>query len=527
MVFSSLEYFVFFFVVCLLFGASEKLIHKDSVRQALLLLASLFFYAWAGVEFLPFIAFSVLTTWAASLLIERLSLKADSGGKTALAAIAVLANLALLFVFKYLNFASDIVASLLGAAGITVKARHFSLILPLGISFYVFQSISYVIDVYRGTAKAERSLLCYALYVCFFPQLLQGPIERAGDLIVQFKRPCPFDYARVASGLKLFAFGLFKKACVADKLAVYVNYVWARTDTSSGSSLLLATFFYAMQLYADFSGYVDMAAGAARILGFDLSANFDHPYFSRTVAEFWRRWHITLGSWFRDYLFYPLLRKLNGSLGKGLKRRVGKGAAKNVPTVLALAVVWFSTGLWHGANLTFIAWGVWHGFFIILETLAAKKCSSLKATLHIAGDEAWFKAFQTLRTFVIVCAGYVFFRSANMADALTVFGKFTHIASELTEELPRLVGQVGGVDALRDFFMVKGEIFGGFKGMLVAFCLTLVLFAEESLTWHKSGFAYINALPFVARWIFYWTVTFTIVYFLSESDSANFLYFEF
>ena len=448
-------------------------------------------------------------------------------GGAALAAIAVLANLALLFVFKYLNFAGDVVASLLGAVGVTLKARHFSLILPLGISFYVFQSISYVIEVYRGTVKAERSLLCYALYVCFFPQLLQGSIERAGDLMVQFRRSCPFDYARVAAGLKLFAWGLFKKACVADKLAVYVNYVWRDVEMSSGCCLLLATFFFAVQLYADFSGYTDMAAGAAKVLGFDLTANFDHPYFSRTVAEFWRRWHITLGSWFRDYLFYPLLRKLSGSLGKGLKRHWGKAAAKNVPTVLALVVVWCATGLWHGANLTFIAWGLWHGFFIILETLAAKRCAHLKATLHIGGNEAWFVAFQTLRTFIIVCAGYVFFRSASMADAISVFAKFTHIADELTSELPRLVGQVGGVDALRDFFMVKGEVFGGFKGMLVAICLTLVLFAEESLTLRKSGLVRIQSLPFAVRWLFYWTVTFTIVYFLSESDSANFLYFEF
>lgn len=524
MVFSSLEYFVFFFVVCLLFGASEKLIHKDTPRQALLLLASLFFYAWAGVEFLPFIAFSVLTTWAASLLIERLSLKANSGGG-ALAAIAITANLALLFVFKYLNFASDIVASLLGAAGITLKARHFSLILPLGISFYVFQSISYVIDVYRGTVKAEHSLLCYALYVCFFPQLLQGPIERAGDLMVQFRQNCPFDYARVASGLKLFAFGLFKKACIADKLAVYVNYVWGDVAMSSGCCLLLATFFFAVQLYADFSGYTDMAVGAAKVLGFDLTANFDHPYFSRTVAEFWRRWHITLGSWFRDYLFYPLLRKLSGSLGKGLKRRVSKAAAKNVPTVLALVVVWCATGLWHGANLTFIAWGLWHGFFIILETLASKKCAHLKGALHISGDEAWFVAFQTLRTFVIVCAGYVFFRSASIADAISVFGKFTHIASELTSELPRLVGQVGAMPAVRVFFALTA--FRNFESMALCMIATLALFGIEACTRNRNGLAWLRAKPPIVRWLLYWCSVLLIVDALMEGQSADFMYFAF
>ena len=525
MVFSSLEYFVFFFVVCLLFGASEKLIHKDTVRQALLLAASLFFYAWAGVEFLPFIAFSVLTTWAASLLIERISFKADTRGKTALTAIAVLANLALLFIFKYLNFASDIVTSLLGAVGVTLKARHFSLILPLGISFYVFQSISYVIDVYRGTIKAERSLLCYALYVGFFPQLLQGPIERSGDLMVQFKRSCPFDYARVASGLKLFAFGLFKKACVADKLAVYVNYVWGDVEMSSGCSLLLATFFFAVQIYADFSGYTDMAVGAAKVLGFDLTENFDHPYFSRTVAEFWRRWHITLGSWFRDYLFYPLLRKLSGSLGKTLKRRVGKGAAKNVPTVLALAVVWCATGLWHGANLTFIAWGLWHGFFIILETLTSKRCAHLKAALHIAGDEAWFVAFQTLRTFIIVCAGYVFFRSASMTDAIAVFAKFTHIASEITGELPRLVEQVGAIPAVRVFFAFTS--FRTLGGMILCMVSLLALFAIEVYTLRKSGLERLQTLPLVVRWFAYWCVVLFIVDALMESQAANFMYFAF
>ena len=359
----------------------------------------------------------------------------------------------------------------------------------------------------------------------FFPQLLQGPIERAGDLMVQFRRSCPFDYARVASGLKLFAFGLFKKACVADKLAVYVNYVWGDVEMSSGCCLLLATFFFAVQIYADFSGYTDMAAGAAKILGFDLTANFDHPYFSRMVAEFWRRWHITLGSWFRDYLFYPLLRKLSGSLGKGLKKYWGKAAAKNVPTVLALAVVWCATGLWHGANLTFIAYGLYHGFFIILETLASKKCAHLKATLHIAGDEAWFVAFQTLRTFVIVCAGYVFFRSANMADALTIFGKFTHIVRELTSELPRLVGEFGTVPAVRDFFALTS--FRNFESMALCMIATLALFGIEVCTRNRNGLTWLKARQPIVRWLLYWSTVLLIVDALMEGQSADFMYFAF
>ncbi|GHT56190.1 hypothetical protein FACS1894109_04410 [Spirochaetia bacterium] len=346
--FTTWQYLAFLPIVFILYYAITAINKQwsNKVSQVMLLAASLFFYACWNPVYILLILFSVLVTWVSGIMMEG---KSQKYKKLVLIASLVI-NLGILFFFKYFNFFADQFGRVTA-----LPVPNFNMLLPVGISFYTFQALGYSIDVYRGTIQTERDFINYALFVTFFPALVAGPIERTAHLLPQFKVNNTFDYGKVASGLKLAAWGMFKKVVIADRIAVYVNAVYAAPDTFPASSIALAVFFFAIQIYCDFSGYSDIAIGSARALGFNLTANFRHPYFAHSIADFWRRWHISLTSWFKDYIYIPL-----GGNRRGLLRQCG-----NILVVFALS------GLWHGAAWHFVAWGALHGLLQVIERLAS------------------------------------------------------------------------------------------------------------------------------------------------------------
>ena len=301
MLFNSLEFCIFFPIIFTLYFLSTHKIKRNLVSQIILLTASLFFYACWNPSYLALILISVIITYLSGVYMEKYEAK-----KKLILTVSLVSNLAILFFFKYYNFFVDSVHSASTILGCEITIPNFNVLLPVGISFYTFQALGYSIDVYNKKIEAEKNFITYALFVTFFPQLVAGPIERTKNLLGQFKVDYKIDYERITSGLKLCAWGYFKKVVVADRLAIYVNGIYNNVEGSTGSALALATFFFAFQILCDFSGYSDIAIGVSRVLGFNLMKNFNRPYFSKSIPEFWRRWHISLSTWFKDYLYIPM-----------------------------------------------------------------------------------------------------------------------------------------------------------------------------------------------------------------------------
>lgn len=318
-------------------------------------------------------------------------------------------NLAILFLFKYFNFLAMNIETALQASGFAVNMPKFALLLPVGISFYTFQALGYSIDVYRGTVKIERDFPTYALFVSFFPQLVAGPIERSQNLLPQFKQQHRFDYDAVMSGVKLMVWGYFMKLVLADRCGIYVDTIFNNVDKHNGGSYLVASLLFPFQIYGDFAGYSLIAIGVARVLGFRLMENFHRPYFACTIGEFWHRWHISLSTWFKDYVYIPL----GGN-------RVGK--LRNYFNLLITFVV---SGIWHGANWTFLCWGTIHGILLCVEKafgISKQKYTGAKKSFHWAA------------TFVLVCFAWILFRANNLSDAVSVVtGIFTNLGTPKPE----------------------------------------------------------------------------------------------
>ncbi len=324
-------------------------------------------------------------------------------------------NLGLLGFFKYFNFFIESATDLINSIGFQAHSSTLNLILPVGISFYTFQTMSYTIDVYRGNLKATKDPIAFFTYVAFFPQLVAGPIERASNLLPQFFKKREFEYQMGSDGMKLILWGLFKKMVIADNCALVVNPIFDNYQTASGLELILGAVLFAFQIYGDFSGYSDIAIGVAMLFGFQLMTNFRTPYFSRDIAEFWRRWHISLSTWFRDYVYFPL----------------GGSRVSNAKAIRNIFIVFLVSGFWHGANWTFIAWGGIHAALFIPVFLIGKN----RVNLNEVGENSHFPSlrefFQILTTFLLVCLAWVFFRSATVADAWgylsgVVGNPFTH-----------------------------------------------------------------------------------------------------
>lgn len=395
MLFNSFEFLLFFPAVCLIYF----LLGKNKLRNPFLLIASYYFYMnWKPI-YAVLILTSTILTYACGLLVEKHA--GDKRKQKSFLVISLILNFGILFIFKYFNFINESVFAVLSSMGLRWTVPNLNVLLPVGISFYTFQAVGYSIDVYRGTIKAEKDFLTYALFVSFFPQLVAGPIERAKNLLPQFHAEHRFDAEDVREGIKQMIWGFFMKLCVADCISEYVDAVFNNVPNHNGLSMIMATVFFTFQIYCDFAGYSNIAIGAARIMGFRLMENFRQPYFSMSIKEFWKRWHISLSTWFMDYLYIPL----------------GGNRVKYGRHLLNLMITFLVSGLWHGANWTFVIWGALHGTYLILENVMRKFIYAPK------NESILSKVFSTIVCFTLVCFAWIFFRANSISDAFTIVGK--------------------------------------------------------------------------------------------------------
>lgn len=406
MLFNSVEYLIYLPIVFAVYWAIGYARINDSLKlrlqNAFVVIASYVFYGWWNWRFLILIAFTSLCSYASGLLIHRTpyTIHRTLSPKFWLIANIVL-NLGILAVFKYYDFfVTEFITTFFPESLQPSLINSFTLkiILPVGISFYTFQALSYSIDVYRGNIKPTKDIIAFFAFISFFPQLVAGPIERATNLLPQFLQKRTFIYEQGVDGMRQILWGLFKKIVVADNCAMYMDQVWATYDTQSGSTLLLAAILFTFQIYGDFSGYSDIAIGTAKLFGIKLMRNFNNPYFSRDIAEFWRRWHISLTSWFRDYVYIPL-----GGSRRGLSR-----------TIFNTLIVFLICGIWHGANWTYLVWGLYNVLLFLPLILLGKSKRYKDVPL------AWKQLPQMLLTFVLVTIGWIIFRAPSVTDAWDV-----------------------------------------------------------------------------------------------------------
>ncbi|OGH70538.1 MAG: alginate O-acetyltransferase [Candidatus Magasanikbacteria bacterium RIFCSPHIGHO2_01_FULL_47_8] len=480
MLFNSLQFLVFFPVVTTLY-----FILPHRWRWLLLLVASCLFYMAFIPAYILVLFAVILVDYIAGIHIE----KSIGPRRKQYLIMSILANVGCLVFFKYSNFAIGNINSLAGFLHWNYSLPLLKIILPVGLSFHTFQAMSYTIEVYRGKHPAERHLGIYALYVMFFPQLVAGPIERPGHLIPQFREEHRFNYARVASGLQLMFWGFFKKLAVADRLAEIVDGMYGNPTQGAGAALFVITIFFAVQIYCDFSGYVDIARGAARVMGFDLSENFNRPYSAKSITEFWRRWHITLYQWFRDYIYIPL-----GGNQKGVAR-----------TTLNILIVFTLTGLWHGAKWTFVVWGLIHGFYLIFELITKRARERLASYFNLPLLKQAYAAGQTILTFLAVSFSWIFFRADSLTDAKIIIGK-------ISADLARL-GNLEFINFTFSFFIYYFISIG-------------IMVVGEHIRYSRLGRALLAKAPAWVTWPVYYAVIAWFLWF-GYFGKKSFIYFQF
>lgn len=402
MLFNSLHFLVFFPVVVLVF-----LIAPRKLRSVWLLAASYYFYMSWNPKYALLIAFSTVSTYLTGLLLNKVSENAEEQNKSTYKKLCVagsfLINLGILFFFKYFDFALENVNRVLSVLNVTVLEKPFDVLLPVGISFYTFQALGYTVDVYRGDIKAEKNLINYALFVSFFPQLVAGPIERSENLLIQIQtieKKKLWNRNRIRDGLILMLWGFFQKLMIADRAAIAVNAVYNQYQAFGGGEIILATLLFAFQIYCDFDAYTNIARGAARVCGFELMANFRQPYFATSIADFWRRWHVSLSSWFRDYLYIPL----GGS-------RVG--AVRNW---MNLMITFLVSGAWHGASWHFILWGGLHGVYQVVGKWKNYLLKRIQAAFGMKKELHLPKILQMAVTFCLAVFAWMLFRVNSLGD---------------------------------------------------------------------------------------------------------------
>ena len=476
MTFLSLPFFLFFPVTALGYFLLPR-----RIRNLWLLLASWFFYLCAKPVYLTLLLFVILTSYGTGLALERRR-------RRWVLALCLITDLVLLFLFKYVNFALSLGAGLLGAVGMVWNAPVLDIVLPVGISFYLFQAMGYVMDVWRGKVGAQRNFLLYALFLSFFPQVVSGPIGRAEELMPQFQTCHAFDWDRFRQGLVRFLWGAFQKMVLADRLAVLVNTIFAAPETYGALQLMGGAVAFSLQIYCDFSSYTNMALGVADSMGFTLRENFDAPYFSRSIAEFWRRWHMSLSSWFRDYLYIPL----------GGSRR---GTARKYRNVL---IVFAVSGLWHGAAMTFVVWGLLNGLYQVMGAVTAPLRNRGYRMLHIPEDGPFRHGVQILITFLLATVAWVFFKASSLSNALAVLGGVLH----------------GPLWVRRSMGLDRWELLAAAAGLLL---LLLVDLLSRRYDLRK---AYLKQ-PRLVRWAILWVLLFGCLIFGSYGtgyDAQDFLY---
>ena len=483
MLFNSISFACFYVIVTALYFI---LPHK--FRWALLLMASCYFYMAFVPIYILILGFTIIVDYFAGILIEK-----NSGRyRKMLLIISLVSNLGILMFFKYFNFLNTNLSLLLNNFNYQNPTPYLSILLPIGLSFHTFQAMSYNIEVYRGHQKAERHFGIYSLYVMFYPQLVAGPIERPQNLLHQFRKNHKFNYDQVTSGLKLMAWGLFKKVVIADRLATFVNLVYDDPRNADTLSLLIATVFFAFQIFCDFSGYSDIAIGAAKTMGFRLMKNFNRPYQASSIEEFWKRWHISLSSWFKDYLYIPL-----------------GGNRVTIPRwYLNLFIVFLISGIWHGANWTFIVWGALHGFYLVFGLITKRFRTRIARWLRL--DKLHF--ISVIVTFTLVSFAWIFFRSPDLHTA-------TFIGKRLIKGTP---------DILRNLMHRKLNITVRYDRMTLYLSFLLIAFLE-TIHFIQSRInlsKFLKESPAYVRWSAYY-VLIAIILLFGVFNNSQFIYFQF
>jgi alginate O-acetyltransferase complex protein AlgI len=476
MLFNSIPFAIFFITVTVLYYCI-----KTKYRWFLLLFSSCYFYMSFVPIYILILGFTIIVDYIAGICIAT-----HIGKKRKLyLVISLIANIGVLAAFKYFNFLNNNLTHLLHGLHFQNPIPYLSILLPIGLSFHTFQSMSYTIEVYRGRQLAERNFGIYSLYVMFYPQLVAGPIERPQNLLHQFYQNYEFDYNRITSGLKLMLWGLFKKMVIADRLAIYVNAVYNNQAHHNGSTLLMATIFFSFQIYCDFSGYSDIAIGAARVMGFKLMTNFNRPYFSRNIAEFWKRWHISLSSWFRDYLYISL----------------GGNRVPFPRWYFNLFVVFLISGLWHGANWVFVIWGALNGCYLIFGILTKSIRNKLDMRIGLNKVPKIWRLIQILTTFILTSFAWIFFRSNTLTDALHIIKKI---------------------------FTSPGPVFYENPSMLILICfgICFLLTVELKKEFYRGSFSFSNNKSWLIRNLTY-AILIIFILLVGVLDGGQFIYFQF
>lgn len=500
MSFFGLEFILFFALV-----AVVGYILPNKYRCLFFLSASYFFYFTGQPLYLILLFISTIIDYFIALKIghlrnitNRVNDSTQSPGKEKRYLITgIIISAGLLLFFKYFNFLNDFFRSLLAGLKLSYPIPALNIILPLGISYYIFKKISYLTDVYRGHIEPERNFIRLALYVSFFPEITAGPIDRAGALLPQFLEKLDIDYARVTEGVQLIFYGLFKKLIIADRVGILVNTVYNHPDQHSGATIGLATLFYSFQIYCDFSGYSDIAIGMGRVLGFKLIDNFKQPYLAASISDFWKRWHISLSNWLRDYLFLPisysLMRKIDR--GKLNLKRADKWAY--VGSVLCTMLL---CGLWHGANWTFVAWGLIHGILMAVSFVTKKARKKTARFLRLKKVPRLHKGLKVTFTFILVSFSWLLFRANSMGDAFTLISRLFSFA-------PAAAGK-----ATADRSLILGLSLPEF---LVALIAIVLLIAVEFILEKKDipSHHLLRGKPVWLRWAIYYFVIFSVLLF--------------
>ncbi len=487
MLFNSIEFLFFFPIVTVLF-----FILPHRFRWQLLLGASCFFYMFFKPEYILILAATIVVDYFAGILIDEAPTEKL---KKKYLLISLVANIGVLAVFKYFNFINNNVTGLAYVFGFHNPIPALNMLLPIGLSFHTFQAMSYTLEISRGNYKAEKHFGIYALYVMFYPQLVAGPIERPQNIIYQFYEEKKFDYDRVMSGLRLMLWGFLKKIVIADNLTTYTDGVFNNLHTQTSIAIVISIFFFAFQIFCDFSAYTDIARGAARVMGYELIKNFNYPFRSRSVTEFWRRWHMSLTSWFNDYLFTPLVIKNRRSISFGI--------------IFALMITFSLSGLWHGAAWTYVSFGVMHGFATSYEFITKKWRSRLSKKIN----PFIYNHISQLLTFLFACFTWIFFRANTMDDAFYILSRIPGIFNEINH------WSITRSKPIFDESMSN-------LGHIYCFMFIIVLEGLHYLDNHYQIFHLVLKQNKFIRWTVYYSMMLIIIFFASAT-SHRFIYFQF
>lgn len=473
MIFNSITFLIFLPLVFILYWSFKN--KNLAYQNALLLISSYVFYGWWDWRFLSLIAFSTIIDFITG---KRISESESKRTKKTYLVVSLISNLGLLGFFKYYNFFVSSFENMLADLGLSIETWTLHIILPVGISFYTFQTLSYTIDIYKGKIKHTSDFLSFAVFVSFFPQLVAGPIERASHLLPQFHKKRNFDYNNAVNGLSLIVYGFFKKIVIADRLSIYVNSVFSDINNANTISLVLGATFFSFQIYADFSGYSLIARGISKLLGFDLMVNFNRPYLATNIPDFWRRWHISLSTWFRDYVYIPL----------------GGNRVPKLRNYYNLLIVFLVSGLWHGANWTFVLWGGLHGVYQIIY-IQVKRLLKFNQREHLV-----LKVLNIILVFSLVTFTWIFFRAENIHQAFEYIIKLFEF--NFSFNLVQICAEKGPLNLLISIFSIV---------LLYASYLL-----PKNLEFKKEG----QSVLFI-------TVTILLIFLIGINGKAEFIYFQF